>query len=89
MLGAMKGGSRYAGILGGATLAFVAMEEGAGVLRERYLGSQRSNRIVPSEPGSSGLESMKRYTWREGEVGWEDGVVAGGLMGFGVGSLCE
>ena len=76
---AARTGARYALGLGAATTAFVLLEEGSGVMREQYLG----RRALKSRRAS------ERYSWRDGGVGWEDGAVAGGFMGAGVGLACE
>lgn len=39
--------------------------------------------------GKGRAVEAKKEGWREGEVKWEDGAVAGMIMGAGVGFVCE
>lgn len=38
--------------------------------------------------GKGRAVEAKKEGWREGEVRWEDGAVAGMIMGAGVGFIC-
>jgi hypothetical protein len=83
-LQAGKLGFRYAVGIGGTTLLYCVLDEGVGMFRERYLGIRRDVRRV------EGIEEVwNRSSWREGEVFWEDGAVAGGVLGAGVAVVCE
>ncbi|WVR07206.1 hypothetical protein IAU60_004247 [Kwoniella sp. DSM 27419] len=99
--GAAKTGARYALGLGGATAAYVLLDEGIGYAREQMFGpsgpapSLTENSLPPArefsydEFAEEDLEDGRgrRVGWRKGGVKWEDGALAGGLMGLGVGSV--
>ncbi|WVQ67864.1 uncharacterized protein L199_006069 [Kwoniella botswanensis] len=84
--GAAKTGSKYALGLGGATATYVLLDESIGYIRESIFGPKG---VQDPTPGGRGLledrEKKERASWRKGGVGWEDGGIAGGLMGLGVG----
>jgi hypothetical protein len=66
-------------------LAYVALDETVGVARERVFGKHGEGqwRDEQSEDGRP-----RRVGWREGGVWWGDGMIAGGLLGLGVGAIC-
>jgi hypothetical protein len=78
-------GSKYAAGLGGVTLLFCALEEAAGAVRERLLGARGEKSQAQLQEASW----LRQGSWRQGAVGWEDGVVAGGTLGLGICTLCE
>ncbi|WVW83699.1 hypothetical protein I302_105720 [Kwoniella bestiolae CBS 10118] len=84
--GAAKTGSKYALGLGGATATYVLLDESIGYLRECMTGPRG---VQDPTPGGRGLledrERKERVSWRRGGSAWEDGGIAGGLMGLGVG----
>ena len=82
---AARKGARYAAALGGATAAFVALDEGAGWARERVFGPRGGGqwRVEESEG------RPRRVSWRQGEVSWGDGMSAGTVLGLGVGTICQ
>lgn len=96
-------GAKYALGLGGATAGFVLLDEGAGWVRERVVGVEtagtldRKGKGRAMESTAEGGEIVRteeeklirgRRGWRKGAVHWEDGAVAGMVMGAGVGLLC-
>jgi hypothetical protein len=84
MLSAGKMGLKYALALSGATFAYATLDESIGYARESYLG------IIKPEKEVRGIEDLwGRYSWRQGQVYWEDGAIAGGLLGIGVTIACE
>ncbi|KAI9639575.1 uncharacterized protein MKK02DRAFT_39895 [Dioszegia hungarica] len=99
---AAKMGAKYALGLGGATAGFVLLDEGAGWVRERVVGVEAAGTLDRKGKGravdstSDGGETLRmeeeklirgRKGWRKGAVHWEDGAVAGMVMGAGVGLL--
>ncbi|WVF71636.1 hypothetical protein IAT40_006444 [Kwoniella sp. CBS 6097] len=102
--GAARTGAKYALGLGGATAAYVLLDESIGWTREQLFGytlplpppsaspQAHSHSQIPVSP-SSGVDvdesesegRKKRVGWRKGGVQWEDGALAGGIMGFVVG----
>ncbi|WRT66184.1 uncharacterized protein IL334_003137 [Kwoniella shivajii] len=95
--GAAKTGSKYFLGLGGATAVYVLLDESIGSIRESIFGPRGV--IDPTPGGRALLESKsineaeggegenRRVGWRKGGVMWEDGSLAGGLMGLGVGTI--
>ncbi|WVQ77178.1 hypothetical protein IAR50_006861 [Cryptococcus sp. DSM 104548] len=84
--GALKSGGRYGAALGGSTLTYVLLDESLGWAREQLFGvklgpgGQEEKEQIERE-----IVEGRRIGWRKGEVGWEDGAGAGGLMGLAVG----
>ena len=81
MLEALKKGGKHAMGLGGATFVFVFLEEYASWAREEWLGD-----VKPRPPYSD--EFKDRTTWRRGGAKWQDGAIAGSILGTAVGLLC-
>lgn len=56
-----------------------------GVARERLIGEHGSGQwqTEQSEDGRP-----RRVGWRKGGVWWGDGLIAGGLLGMAVGTIC-
>ncbi|ODN79900.1 hypothetical protein L202_03789 [Cryptococcus amylolentus CBS 6039] len=84
--GALKSGGYYGAALGGSTLTYVLLDESLGWAREQIFG------VKIGEGGQEEREQIqreivegRRIGWRKGEVEWEDGAGAGGLMGLAVG----
>ncbi|WWC61680.1 uncharacterized protein I303_104265 [Kwoniella dejecticola CBS 10117] len=86
--GAAKTGSKFALGLGGATALYVLLDESIGFIRESIVGVKGE---ADPTPGGRGLledsEKKQRVSWRKGGVAWEDGALAGAIMGVGVGSI--
>ncbi|OWZ59203.1 hypothetical protein J010_00101 [Cryptococcus neoformans] len=83
--GALKAGGKYALGLGGATAGFVLVDESVGWAREQVFGPAGEIQDV-AQSGPEGSAMKRKAGWRKGEVKWEDGGVAGGLMGLVVGT---
>ncbi|RSH81585.1 hypothetical protein EHS25_006207 [Saitozyma podzolica] len=90
---AARTGARYALGLGGATAAYVLLDESVGWTREQVFGAAQSSASTsipapPAVPDATDAEpgSSRRIGWREGPVRWEDGAIAGGVMGAVVGT---
>ncbi|OCF36696.1 hypothetical protein I317_03003 [Kwoniella heveanensis CBS 569] len=85
--GAARTGAKYALGLGGATAAYVLLDESIGWSREHLFGYTPPPQSVSTLEADDGEEgsSKKRVGWRRGPVQWEDGALAGGIMGFVVG----
>lgn len=89
-------GAKYALGLGGATAGFVLLDEGAGWTRERVMGVDtawmdrkgKGKAVDQNSPVDVGSAEARRRGWRRGPVHWEDGAVAGMVMGATVGLLC-
>ncbi|KIY36369.1 hypothetical protein I305_01230 [Cryptococcus gattii E566] len=91
--GALKAGGKYALGLGGATAGFVLVDESVGWAREQVLGPAGEIQGAVTQDGDAfglgqgeGSQVKRKAGWRKGEVKWEDGGVAGGLMGLVVGT---
>lgn len=64
------------------------MDESVGWAREQVFGpAGEIQDVAQSGPERSAMK--RKAGWRKGEVKWEDGGVAGGLMGLVVGTACE
>ncbi|GFZ44130.1 hypothetical protein JCM24511_01851 [Saitozyma sp. JCM 24511] len=90
---AARTGARYALGLGGATAAYVLLDESVGWTREQIFGAAQSSASTsipapPAVPDVTEAEAgpSRRVGWREGPVRWEDGAIAGGVMGAVVGT---
>jgi hypothetical protein len=86
---AARTGAKYAIGLGGATAAYVLLDESVGCTREQITGAATTTSPAPAS--LSGVEEHDRpgrVGWRSGPVRWEDGSVAGGIMGAVVGAAC-
>ncbi|WVQ99251.1 hypothetical protein IAU59_006383 [Kwoniella sp. CBS 9459] len=92
--GAARTGAKYAAGLGGATAAYVLLDESIGWSREHLFGYTPPTHTSGPTPGAlldagaddeDGEGIKKRVGWRRGPVQWEDGALAGGIMGFVVG----
>ncbi|KAK4689927.1 hypothetical protein P7C73_g190, partial [Tremellales sp. Uapishka_1] len=78
---ALRTGGKYAAVLGAATSLYVVTDEAVGWARERVFPH-----LEQMEQKMLRVEGMpKREGWRKGPVHWEDGAVAGSLMGMVVG----
>lgn len=86
LYGALRTGGKYAAALSSATLAYVVLDEGVGVAREAVLGPKAGGQWRETE-SQEGMP--RRVGWRQGGVWWGDGIIAGGLLGAGVGTICE
>ncbi|KIR67162.1 hypothetical protein I314_02375 [Cryptococcus bacillisporus CA1873] len=91
--GALKAGGKYALGLGGATAGFVLVDESVGWAREQVFGPAGEIQGAVAQDGDAfglgqgeGSQVKRKAGWRKGEVKWEDGGVAGGLMGLVVGT---
>lgn len=76
----------YALGLGGASAAFVLLDESAGLLREQLVGVQP---LADDRAGTEVGRQRRRRGWREGQVHWADGAIAGTIMGTAVGTTCQ
>ena len=85
VFGALRTGGKYALALSSATSAYVALDESVGVLRERLVGKHGEGQWQAQESEDG---RPRRVGWREGGVWWGDGMIAGGILGLGVGALC-
>nr|ODN82550.1 hypothetical protein L203_05359 [Cryptococcus depauperatus CBS 7841] len=74
--GSIIAGVRYAIALGGATGAYVLLDESVGWTRERLFGYAKP----------TGKSLGEKVSWKRGGVQWEDGAIAGGVMGLAVGT---
>lgn len=86
LFGALRTGGKFALALSSVTLAYVVLDESVGVAREYLVGAKGGSqwREVESEEGIP-----RRVGWRKGGVSWGDGMIAGGLLGLGVGAICK
>jgi len=71
----------------------VLVDESVGWMREEYFGVSGEARQSERERGEEDEDEdevliRKRVSWRRGSVRPEDGAVAGGLLGAGVGIGC-
>jgi len=93
MLAAARLGGKYAVALGGATAVYVLVDESVGWAREEYIGSRGAVVAQPvleeEDIGDDEGLPRRRASWRKGGPEWEDGALAGGLLGAGVGTACE
>ena len=90
MLAAARTGGKYGLALGGATAVYVLLDESVGWAREDYFGvKEESPEARVDEVDMEDGTRRKKVSWRRGGVEWEDGAVAGGLLGAGVGTACE
>lgn len=64
------------------------VDESVGWAREQVFGPAGEIQGV-AQGGPEGSAVKRKAGWRKGEVKWEDGGVAGGLMGLVVGTACE
>ncbi|KIR27147.1 hypothetical protein I309_03857 [Cryptococcus deuterogattii LA55] len=94
--GALKAGGKYALGLGGATAGFVLVDESVGWAREQVFGPAGEIQNAVTQDGDAfglgqgeGSQVKRKAGWRKGEVKWEDGGVAGGLMGLVVGTASQ
>ena len=85
VFGALRTGGKYALALSSATLAYVALDESVGVVRERLIGKHGEGQWQAQESQDG---RPRRVGWREGGVWWGDGMIAGGILGLGVGTIC-
>lgn len=72
------------------------MDESVGWAREQMFGPAGEIQDAVTQDGDAfglgqgeGSQVKRKAGWRKGEVKWEDGGVAGGLMGLVVGTACE
>ncbi|WWD17464.1 hypothetical protein CI109_101905 [Kwoniella shandongensis] len=84
--GALRSGGKYALGLGGATAGYFLVDESVGWTRERLFGPKGD--VAPQlDDEDEEEEGIYRKTgWRKGQVMWEDGAAAGGLLGLVVGT---
>ena len=80
---AVKTGAKYALALGGATTAYCLLDESVGWVRERVFSLDGPVVAPPNAEHEGG-----RISWRTGPIQWEDGAVAGTILGAGVGTIC-
>lgn len=72
------------------------VDESVGWAREQVFGPAGEIQDAVTQDGDAfglgqgeGSQVKRKAGWRKGEVKWEDGGVAGGLMGLVVGTACE
>jgi hypothetical protein len=86
LFGALRTGGKYAFALSSATLAYVLLDESVGVARERMVGEHGTGQWQHEQSDDG---RPRRVGWRKGGVWWGDGLIAGALLGMGVGAICK